>query len=119
MTHEVIYLGKSNTIDWQLCSDSIAVDLAPVTRMVVCINDINLDSVELSGNGDDNAFYWLSGAPSGENPNLYLRLGVAAKEAGLEEGCYPLRLTIYDPDHTAGNVWVDDVVVQVLASNCS
>ncbi len=107
MIREAIYLGRSNTIDWQLQADKEAVNLSSVTRVVATIAGIELDSDLLGGNGDGNAFHWTSGVPAEGVANLFLRLGVAAAAANVPLGRQTLRLVVYDPDNTNGVVWVD------------
>jgi hypothetical protein len=117
MAREMIYLGKDNTIDWQLQADGAAVDLASVTRMTVELSDgtttTTLDSAELDGNGEGNAFYWIGGEVESTEANLFLGLGDAAENEGLATGFHRLRLTVYDPDHADGVVWISSEPVQV------
>jgi hypothetical protein len=117
MAREMIYLGKDNTIDWQLQADGAAQDLVSVTRMTVELSDgtstTTLDSDDLGGNGEGNAFYWVGGEVESTEANLFLSLGDAAEDAELSAGFYRLRLTVYDPDHTDGLVWISSEPVQL------
>ncbi len=116
MGREMIFLGKNNSIDWQLQADGVAVDLDSVTRMTAEISDgttsATIDS-DTDGNGEGNSFYWTSGTPETGEANLYLSLGQALESAGLAAGFYRLRLTVYDPDHPDGLVWLSSEPVQV------
>lgn len=108
MIREAIYLGRSNTIDWQLQAERVAVDLLSVTRMVVSIGDIELDSDDLGGNGVGNAFYWTPNIPAEGVANLFLKLGIAAAAASVPPGRGFMRLTVYDPDNPTGLVWISN-----------
>ena len=114
MSREMIFLGRSNTIDWQLQADGEAVDLSSVTRMVLKIDGQTLDS-DTAGNGEGNTFYWTSGTPASGVPNLYLRLGPAADSAGVTAGNQNMRLIVYDPDNTDGITWLSSEPVTVIA----
>lgn len=105
MSREIIYLGRDNTIDWQLQADGVAVDLSSVTRMTLQIGAVTLDSAD-DGNGLGNPFYWTSGVPASGVANLFLTLGGAELTAGFANA----RLTIYDPDHPNGLVWTQEPV---------
>jgi hypothetical protein len=109
----MIFLGRGNTIDWQLQADGAAVDLASVTRMVLQLDGQTLDS-DTQGNGQGNTFYWTSGTPGSGEPNLYLRPGPAAETAGVSTGNHNLRLIVYDPDHPEGLVWISSEPVTVV-----
>ncbi len=113
---EMIFLGRDNTLDWQLQADGSAVDLASVTRMTAELSGTNgsatVDSDD-DGNGQGNPFYWTGGVPESDEANLFLSLGGPLETAGLTSGYYNLRLTIYDPDHADGLVWLSSEPVQV------
>ena len=113
MSREIIYLGRSNTIDWQLQADGAAVDLSSVTRMTLEIGGEVLDSAT-QGNGQGNTFYWTSGIPATGVPNLYLALGPAAENAGIAAGNYNACLVTYDPDNLDGIVWLGSEPVTVI-----
>lgn len=106
MIREAIYLGRTNTIDWQLQAEGVAVDLLSVTRMTVTIGGVTLDSATLGGNGLGNAFYWTPNIPAEGVANLFLKLGVAASAASIPVGRQFMRLTVYDPDNPEGLVWI-------------
>jgi len=106
MIREAIFLGRSNTIDWQLQAEKVAVDLDSATRMVVTIDGVDLDSATLGGNAVGNAFHWTPGVPAEGVANLFLKLGPAAEAAGITAGRHFLQLTVYDPDNPDGLVWV-------------
>lgn len=114
MEREIIYLGHDNRIDWQLRADGEAVDLEAVTRMVIEIDTKILDSANLGGNGHGNAFYWTTGIPADGVANLFLSLGAAASAAGVSTGNHNVRLTVYDPDHVAGLVWLGNEPITVI-----
>lgn len=115
MSRELIYLGKGNTIDWQLQADGVAVDLASVTRMVAEVAGVTIDSADTGGNSQGNPFYWTSGVPSAGVANLFLTLGEKLAADSTAAGTYRLRLTIYDPDHSNGLVWVSTERVKIVA----
>ena len=106
MIREAIYLGRTNTIDWQLQSEKVAVDLLSVTRMVVTLSGVELDSATLGGNGVGNAFHWTGNIPDEGVANLFLKLGIAAAAANVPPGRSSMRLTVYDPDNPEGLVWI-------------
>lgn len=110
MSRELIYLGKGNTIDWQLQADGAAVDLASVTRITAEVAGTTIDSAETGGNAQGNPFYWTSGTPASGVANLYLMLGAALETAEATPENYNLRLTVYDPDHPTGLVWCQEPV---------
>jgi len=105
MSREIVYLGRDNTIDWQLQADSVAVDLASVTRMVLQIGDVTIDS-DTDGMGEGNPFYWTGGVPTEGVANLFLTLGGAELASGIQDA----KLIVYDPDHAAGLVWTVEKV---------
>ena len=114
MSREIIYLARSNTIDLQLQADGEAVDLASVTRMTLELDGQTLDSADLGDNGEGNAFYWTGGVPATGVANLFLSLGSAASDGGLTTGNHNIRLTVYDPDHADGLVWLGSEPVTVV-----
>ena len=113
MIREAIYLGRSNTIDWQLQVEQVAVDLLSVTRMVVTIDGVALDSDNLGGNALGNAFYWTGNIPAEGVANLFLKLGPAALAGGITAGRKSMRLTVYDPDNPTGLVWIGNEEVLI------
>ena len=113
MSREIIYLGHNNTIDWQLQADGVAIDLAAVTRMTLEIDSQTLDSAT-DGNGSGNPFYWTTGVPATGVANLFLTLGSAAETAGVSTGNHTVALTVYDPSHPDGLVWVGSEPVTVV-----
>ena len=93
MIMEVVYLGRDNTIDLKLLADGVAVDLAPVTRMVLMIETTVIDSTTTP-----SAFDWDTGVTG----KIILFLG---NTDGLPPGKYKSTLIVYDASNPNGLVW--------------
>ena len=100
---ETVYLAYDNAIDLQLRVDGAAVDLAPVTRMVLadvgCVWEV--DSAASPG-----VFNW--GAGGGV---LTMKLG----EEPVPPGAYSCWLIIHDPTNPDGIVWGEKLKVSFVS----
>lgn len=100
-----LYLNKSNIIKLQLQSGRGAANLANVDKIVVKIDDVEIDS-----SSPENITYkyitWLDYLPKINEPNLFLRLGKHPDLVGYE-GYRELRITVFDAANVHGLVWID------------
>jgi len=107
-----IYLDKSNIIKLQLQSGRGAANLANVTKIVIKIDDIEIDSSQ-----EENEVYeyitWLDRTPTLNEPNLFLKLG---KHPSLQcyEGFREMRITVFDDVNINGLVWVDQQPIKLI-----
>lgn len=97
---EYVYLGRDNTIDLSLTENGVALtDLTPVTRMILNLNDVVVDSdIEI------DAFDWTTGT-------LILSLGNLITP--LIAGSYSGQLITYDIQNPNGIVWITDMRIIV------
>lgn len=102
MLKEIVYLAHDNAIDLQLKVDGAAVDLAPVTRIVV--RDLGC-AWEADSAVTAAAFDWAAGGGV-----LKLRLG----DEPIPPGSYTCYIILYDPANPDGVVW-DKVGIKTVA----
>ena len=107
-----IYLDKSNIIKLQLQSGRGAANLATTTRIVVKIDDVEIDSAH-----EDNLIHeyitWLDVLPTFNEPNLFLKLGKHPDLQGYE-GFREMRITVYDDVNVNGLVWIDQQPIKLI-----
>lgn len=101
MITEKVYLGRDNTIDLLLKADGAAVDLESVSRMVLVVGSVTVDSAVYPA-----AFDWDTGTTG----KVILALGqlMDGEEPPaniLSAGAYTATLTVYDPTNDDGLVW--------------
>ena len=99
---QVAYLDHDNTIEMVLKSDGLAVDLTPVSRMVLS------SAGQVIADSDLNAgvFDWSAGSG-----NLVIALG--GLSLPLHREYKNSRLVVYDPTNINGIVWADDVLIKI------
>src|SRR5512139_1988724 len=102
MITEKVYLGRDNTIDLILKADGAAVDLSSVTRMVLVVGSVTIDSVIYPA-----AFNWdPTPAVTGKVILTLGELTTGEPPANiLSAGAYTATLTVYDPTNDDGVVW--------------
>lgn len=105
--HLVVYQGRDNTEELVLLADDAPADVTAITRIVLVIGAVTIDSQLVAG-----AITWpvvmaYKGAPIN---GVKLALGAAGLAAGNHAEC---RLTVYDPLHPNGLVWTDGLSVRV------
>lgn len=107
-----IYLGKDNLIELQLISGKSAANLDNIEKIVIKINDIEIDSSDVE-NETGNYVTWTSGVPNFNQGNLFLKLG---NHPDLQEldGIHEMRLTTYDVYYPNGLVWVDEEPINFI-----
>jgi hypothetical protein len=103
MIKEVVYLAHDNAVDLVLKENGAAVDLDPVTRMV--LSDAGC-AWEVDSSTSPGAFDWDAGGGV-----LTLKLG----DETVEEGSYTCWLTIYDPSNPDGIVWGEKIGIKFVA----
>lgn len=107
-----LYLNKSNIIKLQLQSGRGAANLANVDKIVVKIDDVEIDS-----SSEENVTYeyitWLDYLPKINEPNLFLKLGRHPDLVGYE-GYRELRITVFDSANVNGLVWIDQHPITLI-----
>ena len=99
MLREIVYKARDNTIDLLLKADGSAVNLIPVTKMWL---DLNNDTIIKSEDGElpEGVFDWDS---EGANGVLKLKLGgLTALTSGQT---YEIDLIVFDASNTDGINW--------------
>jgi hypothetical protein len=106
--NEFVYLGHDNSIDVILKSNSVAVDLASVTRITLTLGAKLIDS----DNGDEDPIRWIKvGYVTGE-----VRFFLGAQT--IRPGNYRAPVVVYDPTNPNGIYWASiplTVVAEVEA----
>lgn len=96
MLREIVYKARDNTIDLLLKADGSAVDLTPVTKVWL---DLNNDTI-IKSEADPDAFDWTTEGSSGI---LKLKLGgLAALTTGQT---YEIDLIVFDASNVDGINW--------------
>ena len=107
-----IYLDKSNIIKLQLQSGKGAANLALVSKIVVKIDEVEIDSSH-----EDNLVHeyitWGETAPTFNEPNLFLKLGKHPSLQGYE-GFREMRITVFDDANVNGLVWIDSQPIKLI-----
>ena len=105
---ELIWLGRDNTIDLVLYSDSSAVDLTAVTEMRLSLK--NTTVILTSTDNSSGIIQWASTAfATGE-----IRIS-AGGSTMLNPGRYTGTLVVFDPSNSSGIVWDNDIPIRVMA----
>lgn len=102
---ELAYIGRDNSIDLELREDGAAVDLSMVSRVRLELFDVNDESptpVVIDSAITAGAFDFETDAGAGV---IHIMLGAIL----AAEGEYRVRLVTFDPDNTAGLVWVHEL----------
>lgn len=99
---QVVWLGHDNAIDLQLLESAVAVDLSNVTRMMLHVGDMAIDSAVEAG-----MFDWTIG-----DGICRFTLGGSSIPPGSYTGC---RIEVWDPAHANGIVWSEDLSLRVVA----
>ena len=102
--YEIIYLGRSNSIDWILYADSTIQDLSGVTEMRLVVGSAIVTSTDSTAG---NIRWNQPGYDPGE-----VRI-FAGGTTGLSTGKFTGALVVYDPSNTAGVVWDDNIPIKV------
>lgn len=106
-TRERIDLGRSNTIDLLLKVDGVNADLSNVTRMVLQIGTVVMDS-DLLSEGVGAHFDWTPG-----DGIVKLRLGDQALIPGYyDDGS----LIVYDSSNPLGVMWDRRIQFEVVSA---
>lgn len=109
----VINNGRSDVVDLQLGTDQDGpVDIGSVSRMVLYVGESTIDSDE-TGKTEGDPFYWTSGIPGTDEPNLFLKFGLL--DPAITPGQYDAELVTYDPDNPEGIPWEYNIPVIVRA----
>ena len=108
---ETVYLNRDNTIQLVLSSDGVAVaDLSAITRIVVTVGSTTIDSAVVG-----SSVIWWTDQDTYDGALvdvLKLKLGHQSLSAGAYEDC---RITYYDPARPNGDVWSEDMTIEVKA----
>jgi hypothetical protein len=105
---ELIWLGRDNSIDLVLYSDSSAVDLTAVTEMRLSFK--NTTVIITSTDSGSGLIRWGSTAyETGE-----IRI-IAGGSSVLIPGRYTGTLVVFDPSNSSGIVWDNDIPIRVMA----
>lgn len=105
---ELIWLGRDNSIDLVLYSDSSAVDLTAVTEMRLSLK--NTTVIITSTDNGSGLIRWGSTAyETGE-----IRI-IAGGSSVLIPGRYTGTLVVFDPSNSSGIVWDNDIPIRVMA----
>lgn len=108
VNEELIWLGRDNTIDLLLYSNSSVVDLTAVTEMRLAFK--NSTVVLTSTDSGSGLIQWGSTAfDTGE-----IRI-VAGGSTLLVPGRYTGTLVVFDPSNSSGVVWDNDIPIRVMA----
>lgn len=102
------FSNRDNEQDVVLLSDGVPVDPSSISRVVVDVDGTTLVDSQV----DPTFFQWpVAGTYKGQAVQV-IRLLLGA--SGAPVGEYPAgRLLIYDPDHTNGLVWAEDVLISI------
>lgn len=95
---EVAYLARNNAIDLKLFEDGQAVDLGGLTKVILKLGAVELDSDSVSG-----AFDWVTRGAEGI---LSIFLGCPDNPT-IEAGTYYCTLIIFDSINPCGVVWTE------------
>jgi len=101
---EIIYLGRSNTIDLLLKADGVAVDLTDVTAISLTVNG---DKFESTNKAAGFITWDQVGYATGE-----IRIALGAQT--ITPGTFDAPLIVTDPTNPTGLDW-GDVSVRVLS----
>jgi len=107
-----IFLGKDNLSELQLISGKSPANLDNVTRVVVKIGEVEIDSNSVE-NQTENYITWTSGVPNFNQGNLILKLGNYPDLQELE-GVNEMGLTTYDVYYPNGLSWVHEFPVRII-----
>jgi hypothetical protein len=105
-----VYLGRDNTEDLVLFADGVPQDLPGVTRVVLTIGDIEVDSTVAPAGTITwpQALTWQDAPVEG----IRFKLGAEDLMPGIYSGA---RLVLYGAAAPAGLVWSDALTVRVKA----
>ena len=105
---ELIWIGRDNSIDLVLYSNSSAVDLAAVTEMRLSLKNSTI--ILTSTDSALGLIRWGStGYATGE-----IRI-VAGGSSVITPGRYTATLVVFDPSNSSGIVWDNDIPIRVMA----
>ena len=90
MIKEIVYLGKDNTVSLGLTNDSILIDHATITRVVLVLGNQTVDSAS---------------SPSLFDFTLHDRLLLNLGASALLPGSYIAQVTVYDSNYINGLNW--------------
>lgn len=96
-TTETVFIGTDNVTKIRLFTNAVPADLSEVTRIVIVVGAITIDSDTSPG-----SFDWVTPTETGE---VWLQLGSHfVSEASATEA----KITVYDPANVNGIRWEDD-----------
>jgi len=96
-TTETVFIGVDNLTKIRLFTENRPADLSEVTRIVIIVDTVTLDSDVIP-----NAFDWTTPTELGE---LWLKIGTQFSSVMSPTEA---RITVYDPAHINGIRWEDD-----------
>jgi hypothetical protein len=106
---ELIWLGRDNSIDLKLYSNSSAVDLAAVTEMRLAFK--NSTVIITSTANTTGIIRW--GSTSWATGEIRI---IAGGSTALTPGRYTGTLVVFDPSNSSGLVWDNDIPIRVMAN---
>ncbi len=108
VNEELIWLGRDNSIDLVLYSNSSAIDLVAVTEMRLRLQGT---TVILKSTDSTGGIIKWSGAGYGTGE---IRIA-GGGSTELTVGRYTATLVVFDPSNSTGLVWDNDIPIRVMA----
>ena len=96
-TTETVFIGTDNVTKIRLFTNGLPADLSEVTRIVIVVGAITIDS-----DTDPASFDWVTPTETGE---VWLKLG---SHFSVAASATEARVTLYDPANLNGIRWEDD-----------
>lgn len=107
-----VYIGTDNTIELQLISGRNPANLDDVTKIVIKIGEVEIDSSSPE-NTTNGYITWTSGVPTFNQGNLILKLGNHPDLIDFN-GIHEMRLTSFDFYYPNGLVWVNEYKIEFI-----
>lgn len=99
--NETVYVGHDNAIVLRLTEDGAPADLADVTRMMVDLGPVEVDSAVSPA-----LVAWAG-------DTVTLKLGTAPALGGLGKSA-TARLIVYTPENPNGIVWIERIRLRIV-----
>jgi hypothetical protein len=100
---ETLYKNHDNEIDLELRADGEAVDITGVSKVLLEVGEVEIDSAI-----EPSSFDWTT---NGANGQLTLDVARLTKITNLKASTYKAALTVYDATYPNGLVWDEFLII--------